>query len=221
MNNNTSIFKANSSSAFVHCLYSPSRNDGNVLPCFHRKLVSPSSENTNFSIYTNTPPNDIAVSPDRAPLQSMPLQQIHPTTPLVFRLERSPRKTSLKNHSDIKRARLGEKHISPVLHLFKKKQVCTIDKDMFASLSFEAQATPDTLVGDLHMVTPPSSPTRELSEVPTHRRTTLPMIGIIDDYQMLVNHNHRNKQRRGRNHALCSSEFDLILDQVFAHAEAN
>lgn len=206
------------SSVFDH--YSPSRNDGNVLPLFHRKLVSPSSENTKFNIYANTPPKETTVSPDWVPLQSM-LMQIHPTAPLIFRRERSPREISPKNHPDIKRARFGEgNHISPV-QLFEKKQVCITDSIQILSLlSFEEEATPDMLAGDVAMVTPPSSPTKELDEDPVHRRTcTPPMIGIVDDSEMLVNHNHRNKQRRGRNHALCSSEFHPILEQVFAPVE--
>jgi hypothetical protein len=230
--NNTSTFNVNPSSAFVH--YSPSKNDENVLlPFFqHRKLVSPSSENTKFDICgnTRTPPNDITdASPDRAPLQSMLPLQIHPTAPIVFRRERSPTTEAfLKNHPDIKRARFGENHISPV-QLFEKEQgVCTIDNDIMSLLSFEEEATQPAILlagGYVAMVTPPSSPTKELllgNKVPTHHRTTPPvMIDIIDDYEMLASHsnNHRNKnkQRRDRNHALCSSEFDPILDQVFAH----
>jgi hypothetical protein len=228
MNETSPFFNYVNSSPFVH--YSPSINDGSVLPLFHINLVSPSSENTEFNIYTETPPNDIAACPDRAPLQSM-LLQINPTAPLAFRRERSPRETSLKNHTDIKRARFrGENHISPV-QLFEKKQVCTIDNNEILSfLSFEEEATPEIPAVDVATVTPSSSPTKELDEVPTHRhappmigthRHAPPMIGIIDDYEMLVKQNHRSKQRRDRNHALCSSEFHPILDQVFAPVEAN
>ena len=202
-------------------------NDDDLL--FQRISITPrTSQSKEFSLFSRSPLNEM---PEKVkePQKYSPLLQIHPSAPIIFRRGRTvtddmdlcdqPKEDS---REDCDAESMGPTppsiiqipSVSPSRTVYSLDEMEDIELPLFSPSRSFSSISSLTEMEDFEpmLVTPPSSPNKAISkDIPKHHRVR-PMIGSLKYDHLLECYD--NQQRRKRNFALTSSEFEPILDAL-------